>query len=143
MPLQDYLQMQAPGRVALQVLFQFFDFLLELFSKQLMPVKVRGGEIPGKRAHLHSGSKAIGKINNTISKKLQPHLVVIALYQWAGEHFGIEVKRHKHINLSCVFTSNLGCSFPPPNFLTFRECALIAADLRLLLTKTKINGSFE
>ena len=72
MPLQDYLQMQAPGRVVLQVLFQFFDFLLELISKQLMAVKVLGGEIPRKRAHLHSGSKAIGQINNTISKKLQP-----------------------------------------------------------------------
>jgi hypothetical protein len=55
-----------------------------------MAVKVLGGEIPGKRAHL----------------------VSIALHQWAGEHFGIEVKRQKHINLSCVLTSNLDCSFP-------------------------------
>jgi hypothetical protein len=69
MPLQHYLQMQAPGRVVPQVLFQLFNFLLKLFSKQLMAVKVLGGEIPGKRTHLHSGSKAIGQSNNTISKK--------------------------------------------------------------------------
>jgi hypothetical protein len=53
MPLQHDLQMQGPGPVMLHELFQLFDFLLELFPKQLVAVKVLGGEIPGKRTHLH------------------------------------------------------------------------------------------
>ena len=81
MPLQHYLQMQAPDRVVLHVLFQLFDFLLELFSKQLMAVKVLGGEIPGKRTHLHSGSKATGKAIILFQKNTTSFSDLIALHQ--------------------------------------------------------------